>query len=443
VASDVGLSVERVSHPIRLPSGSINGVRSVPEVLAMLFLCSILLGQIAKVPLVSSGIKTAPVLLSDMLAVALCLWLIASVLIVGRLRLDLVGKLLGAFVGVNILAIVVAALRYDLSGVEVVFSSLYLARWTLYALLYLFALGTLKTSSAVGLTRTAITVCLLFAGFGIFQSVFLPDFAFIIYPDAIPYVDWDVQGHRLVSSFLDPNFAGAFIIFGLLFAHAKGAVRGRQSYPLLAVFWVALILTLSRSSIIAMLIGLAMLTLRTRSFQRLFLPLAGVAIVGVLAAGRLLEFAARYNKLTLTDPSALSRLASWLLAWRIFADNPLIGVGFNTFGFVRASYGSMTAGNAAFGSDGGLLYIASVSGVVGLGILGAVLWRLMVTGARTYRVKDLPPNVRVLGLTLHAWVPSLVVHSAASNSIFYPLVIGPLFLLGGVCAQQYYAHSTS
>jgi hypothetical protein len=30
----------------------------------------------------------------------------------------------------------------------------------------------------------------------------------------------------------------------------------------------------------------------------------------------------------------------------------------------------------------------------------------------------------------------LILHSAASNSIFYPFVIGPLFLLGGLCARQ-------
>ena len=53
---------------------------------------------------------------------------------------------------------------------------------------------------------------LAFAGFGIVQSAFLPNFAQRIYPDARLYLDWDPQGHRLVSTFLDPNFAGAFIL---------------------------------------------------------------------------------------------------------------------------------------------------------------------------------------------------------------------------------------
>jgi O-antigen ligase len=408
------------------------------EVLAVVFLISVVLGQIAKVPLVTTEIKTAPILLSDLLAVALAIWLLASVLVAGRIRLDRTSALLTGFVVVNVVAISVATVRFDLTAGQVAFSSLYLIRWSLYAGLYLFALTVLRRAAAPRLIRVALTVCGAFAAFGIIQSIFLPDFAFMIYPDAIPYVEWDVQGNRLVSSFLDPNFAGAFIMFGLLYAHAQAAEL-KPSYPLLGLFWTALILTLSRSSIIASLLGLGLLTLRTRSFRRLFVPLAVLALIGTLVADRLVQFAASYHKLTLFEPSALSRLSAWLLAWQVFADNPLIGVGYNTFGVVRAAYGSAASGNTAFGSDGGILYMAAVSGIVGVALLCAALWRIMRLGLKSYRSRELPQNVRVLGLTLYAWVPSLLIHSAASNSIFYPFIIGPLFLLAGLCARQYSA----
>jgi O-antigen ligase len=409
---------------------------SPAEFLTIGFLASIALGQIAKVPLISTDIKTAPVLLSDLIAALLCSWLLASVLIAGRIHLDLSARYLGAFVASNILAIAVSTLRFGLDSTAVVFSTLYLLRWSMYAGLYVFALTALRTSAAPRLIALTVGVCTVFAVFGIFQSIFLPNFAFIVYPDAIPYVDWDVQGNRLVSSFLDPNFAGAFILFGLLYAHARGATLDRQPYPLLAVFWVALILTLSRSSILAAIVGLGIVTVRTGNFRKLFLPVLILALVGWLAADQLMSFAAQYQKLTVADPSALRRLAAWLLAWRVFVDNPILGIGYNTFGVVRGAYSASTAGNAAFGSDGGLLYVAAVSGIVGVALLGRVFWRLTRLGLRTYREKQLPPNVRVLGLTLHAWIPSLILHSAASNSIFYPFVIGPLFLLGGLCARQ-------
>jgi O-antigen ligase len=407
------------------------------EVLALGFLCSLLLGQVARVPLVSTDIKTATILFPDLLAAILVFWLFASVLVAGRIRLDRPIALFAGFVGVNALAISVAAVRFHLTTGQLAFSSLYLIRWSLYAALYGFALNALRPMAAARVIRVAIMVCAAFAAFGIIQSIFLPDFAFVVYPDAIPYVDWDIQGHRLVSTFLDPNFAGAFIMFGLLYAHAQAA-HLKPSYPLLALFWVALVLTLSRSSIIASFVGLGLLTLRTRSFRRLLVPLAFLGLAVALLAGRLVQFAAAYNKLTLLDASALSRLGNWLLAWRVFADNPIIGVGYNTYGIVRSAYGLGASGNAAFGSDGGILYMAAVSGIVGVCLLGAVMWRLTMVGWRAYRTRTLPPTVRVLGLTLHAWIPSLVVHSAASNSIFYPFIIGLLFLLGGLCARQYY-----
>ena len=424
-----------LQHLPRNPSN----ISSMPaaEVLVVLFLCSLLLGNLGKIPLVSTDVKNARMLLSDVLAAALGAWLFASVLVAGRIRLDRPMALAAGFVVINALAIGVTAVRFELTAGQIAFSSLYLIRWSLYAALYAFSLTALRATSAPRVIRATVVACAVFAGFGIIQSIFLPNFAFIVYPDAIPYIDWDIQGNRLVSTFLDPNFAGAFIMFGVLYAHAQGADL-KPSYPLLALFWVALLLTLSRSSIIATLLGLCLLTFRTRSFRKLFLPLAGFVVVAALAADRLIKFASAYNKLTFLEPSALARIGDWLLAWRVFTDNPLIGVGYNTFGLIRTLYGSPGVGTGAFGSDGGILYMAAVSGIVGVALLGAVLWRLMTLGWRTYQIRTLPRTVRVLGLTLHAWIPSLVVHSAASNSIFYPFIIGILFLLGGLCARQYY-----
>lgn len=441
--TDVSLGTGSVPQGFRPWVSGFAQIRSAAEILTIGFLCSVILGQIARIPLIATETKTAPVLLSDVLAGSLALWLLASVLVVGRVRVDWTAKLLAGFVAVNTLALSVAAVRYDLTAAEVAFSSLYLIRWTIYAALYVLALNALKTTAAPGLVRVAVAVCTVFAGFGILQSLFLPNFAFIVYPDAIPYVDWDVQGHRLVSTFLDPNFAGIFILFGLLFYHVRATTRGHLSILPLALYWTALLLTLSRSSIGAAFVGLGVITLRTGNVRKIFLPLAFFAVIAWLAADRILEFADTYQKLTLADPSALRRLTAWLLAWQIFSDNVLIGIGYNTFGFVRSAYAAGGSGNSAFGSDGGVLYVAAVSGIVGVALLGGALWRLWGLALRTYRTAPLPATVRELGLTLHAWIPALIVHSAASNSIFYPYIIGPLFLLGGICARQFYPGSDS
>src|SRR3954468_4501798 len=168
--TEVSLPAGGIPEYIGLRKTAIVRTRSAAEVLAVAFLCSIMLGQIAKVPLISTETKTAPILLSDLIAAGLCLWLVASILVAGRIRLDRPSVLLGGFVAVNTLAIAVSAVRYELTPSEIAFSSLYLARWTVYASLYLFALSALKTRSAPGLIRVALGVCGAFASFGILQA---------------------------------------------------------------------------------------------------------------------------------------------------------------------------------------------------------------------------------------------------------------------------------
>jgi hypothetical protein len=116
VPSNMATSVPHQAGDITWPPAA--------EVLAIGFLCSMLLGQVAKVPLVSTDIKTASILVSDLVAAALGAWLVASVLVAGRIRLDRPIILFAGFVAVNALAIAVTAVRFDLTVGQVAFSSL-------------------------------------------------------------------------------------------------------------------------------------------------------------------------------------------------------------------------------------------------------------------------------------------------------------------------------
>ena len=51
---------------------------------------------------------------------------------------------------------------------------------------------------------------------------FLPGFAQMVH-DGGDLPTWDIQGRRLVSSILDPNFAGMLIVIALLFRFARVA----------------------------------------------------------------------------------------------------------------------------------------------------------------------------------------------------------------------------
>src|SRR5262249_34664715 len=143
--------------------------------------------------------------------------------------------------------------------------------------------------------------------------------------------------------------------------------------------FVALVCTVSRSSALGLIAGIGVILL-LRGLSKRVLVFASVIAIGVLAsAPKLIEIAGTYGKFDLANGgSAAARVVAWLRALRILADHPIIGVGFNTTAFVQEQYGWERLGTGAYSIDGGLLFVAVMTGVCGL----AVFSYLLVTVAR-------------------------------------------------------------
>jgi O-antigen ligase len=151
------------------------------------------------------------------------------------------------------------------------------------------------------------------------------------------------------------------------------------------------------------------------------------------AVPALLQFARSYNKLAI-DASALTRVVSWLRALRIVADHPVLGVGFNTYGFVQRQYGGETTRAAfAFSLDGGLLFVTVMTGLVGLTVYLAMIVRMRRNARDVYLDPARPPHERAAAVTAVAATAALVVHSIFVNSLFLPYLMEPLWVLWG-CA---------
>jgi O-antigen ligase len=272
-------------------------------------------------------------------------------------------------------------------------------------------------------------VILVFALFGIVQSAFLPGFAQLVYPDSEVYIDWDLQGHRLVSSFLDPNFAGAFVCIGLLCAIARLTCGERVAGWRIGVLATALLLTASRSSILAALVGLATIALIIGVSRRVARALLVFGALLVPTLPLLASFARQYGKLSI-DASALARIVSWARALRIFGDHWLIGVGFNTYGFAQRAYG-YDAGRGAFGFslDGGLLFVAVMTGVVGTALYVGMLWRIGRRARRVWRAATAVPIERAMAVAAVASMTALLVHSLFVNSLLLPFLMEPMWIL--------------
>lgn len=387
-------------------------------------------GNLARVPILSAGGRAVPLLLADVMAAGVAVvWIVAAV---QRKSCKLDGVALAglAFAIVGMLSAVAGVSRFGLSTQELVVALAQLARWVVYFLIYIVAINGTTDRDVVPLWRTLETSLLLFSGFGILQSAFLPNFAQLVYPESQANVDWDVQGHRLVSTILDPNFAGAFIAMGLLVQLALMSTGSRVPRWKPVLLLVALLLTASRGSILAFIVGLGLI-LFVRGRSKKLLSVLGLVAVGVaVALPKLVAYAKSFNKLSLDDPSALARFLSWARGWTVFRDHPIIGVGFNTWSAIQVRYGwDKQAAGAVFGIDGGLLFVAVLTGAVGLTLYVAMILLAMARARSIWRDTEQPQFHRGMAIGIAAATLALVVHSLFTNSLLLPFLMEPLWVL--------------
>jgi O-antigen ligase len=393
----------------------------------------LLAGNLVRLPALSSGAREAPLSVND-LAVLLTLAGGALACAGGRaLVLDGVARRALAFAGIGALSAVLAIPRFGLSVGEVGFGLAYLIRWLAYFALYVLVVNGLRRRDVPAVLGTLEKVIVVFAAFGVVQAAFLPGFAQLVYPESDVYVDWDPQGHRLVSTFLDPNFAGAFVGIGFLLVLARLSCGERGLAGRLALLLVALLATASRSSMLAVFVGSLVIAATVGVSRRVVRVGALLFLATLPAVPALLEFARTYNKLAI-DASALTRVVSWLRALRIVADHPVLGVGFNTYGFVQRLYGGETTRAAfAFSLDGGLLFVTVMTGFVGLAVYLAMIVRMRRNAREVYRDAERPARERAAGVAAVAATVALLVHSVFVNSLFVPYLMEPLWVLWG-CA---------
>jgi O-antigen ligase len=247
------------------------------------------------------------------------------------------------------------------------------------------------------------------------------------------WIDWDEQGNRLVSTVLEPNIAGGMIVLTLLVQLALLAGGERVALWKPFLMFSAQVATLSRSSFVALCVGGAII-LSVRGVSRRMLRFG--AIVGVVVAAaspKLIEYAQSYSKLQV-DASAMTRVTNWLRALRVFADNPIIGVGFNTFGYVGESYGWPRKGLAGNSTDGGLLFIAVMTGIVGLSLYLTMLATVVHRCRRVWRDPDTSQTFRALAVGIGAATIAICVQSFFVNSLLTVFVMEPLWILWGLAS---------
>lgn len=315
------------------------------------------------------------------------------------------------FIAVATLSLIFTPLRLQLSEYLISFS--YTIRFFLYVifawLTYSDAFGDLQNN----LGKTFLLSGISFAILGLLQFIFLPDLRFL------NAFGWDPHYFRTVSTFLDPNFAGAFLVLTLLLLISSQKTQAKwQSSLSFILVYLALLTTFSRSSYLMFLISGLSFSFLNKSKRYLFATL--ILFVILLSAFQI------YTKLISTPhnidrlQSATLRLSTWQQGLTLFESHPILGVGFNAYRYALKNYNlgdqQFLQSHGSASNDSSLLFVASTTGIIGL---LAYLY-FLATLLKLFKQNNLIVTVGLSGL---------LIHSFFANSLFYPPLLAWILLI--------------
>lgn len=302
---------------------------------------------------------------------------------------------------------------------QVAASSLFLIRFILYFLIIVVTVNVVESDKIEKWLNAFLFIGLVFALIGFLQIMMIPDLS------PLTVYGWDPHVNRLASSLLDPNFSGGLLTIFLSISITFYLYKQKNSYLFAAaVFFTAIILTFSRSSYLASMTAVLIIGL-VKSPKIIFVAILlflAVAISSNKVRDRIM------GAITI-DKTAQARIESWQNGILIFRQNPILGVGFNTYRFAQERYGHFSfdnpqGGHSGSGSDSSFVLIAATTGILGFTVFLLLLFQItqFITKNITY---DYLPLISTSSFL------AILVHSQFVNSLFYPqIMIAICFLIG-------------
>jgi O-antigen ligase len=303
---------------------------------------------------------------------------------------------------------------------EVLISGLFLVRFILYFAISIVVANTVKSGLIDNWLKLFLLTAALILLLGFAQILIFPDLTFLV-----PF-GWDPHQQRIVSTFLDPNFAGIFFSFALAVSLGMFIKDNSKIYiAIAALFFAGIVLTFSRSSYLALVTTVVVFGL-----------LKSPKLLGLFSAFFLLAFLlipnvrSRIAGAASIDETSRARIESWQKALTIFSRNPVFGVGFNTYRYAQNKYGHFSfdepsGGHSGSGSDSSILLVAATTGIVGLSAFVLLLFSILLKFAKKATSSH-------LHLAAIAAFFALVVHSQFVNSLFFPQIMLPLWFIVGL-----------
>lgn len=388
------------------------------HLLPTLFLLSLLSGQLLRIPL-PFGITAYPH--DIILGVYVLLWFLWKRAKEEKIILPPLIKPILIFIGALLISYLVNIPGHTMA--ECLIGISYTVRIGLYLGLYVIISNT--KNPAFWATRL-YGVGVMFAILGIVQ--------YVLYPDLrnLEYLGWDPHYYRLFSTFLDPNFAGLFLILTFLLGTAFIFKRLENVKNLFgqAIVLTALLLTLSRSSYVAFIVSIVGFMWMKKSWK---------ALIGIAVFTIVIFFAPLPQKSVtplFRSETAKARVENWAYGIKLFKQKPLFGLGFNFLRVIQEpddrTKDTLQFSHASGGIDNSFLYVFVTAGMVG----GICFIHLLVSLGKIGRNLVVSKNGRKLGLIYLLSLIAICSHSMFVNSFFYPWIFIWLWILTGIVDQK-------
>lgn len=393
------------------------------------------LGQFSRLPLPLAS--DVAIYLNDLLIPLLLL--ISSVYLIGiKKRFDLppFWGLLFFWVTLGFLGSIFSLAVGFLSGSQVLIGSLYLIRFIEYVFLYA-AIYNLAKIYGRPFIQTSLFLMIgsgfIFATLGLLQYKYFPDFS------QFAGFGWDPHFYRVLSTFFDPNFAGLFLTLTLILMIATILLTSVNRLlkllltVMMPVIGLAIVLTFSRSSYLALVVGLAVVS---------FFKSIKIILAGLILACLILLFIPRVQERVIgainIDETAKLRLENYSKTLVIVKDHWITGVGFDNFRYAQSHYGFLsdkrgvlgTGGHSGSGSDSSLLLVFATTGILGLTVFLIFLGSIFYQSIKLFWQKT--ATSKALHLAVLASLSAIAIHCQFVNSFFYPWIMLWFFTLLGL-----------
>jgi len=405
-------------------------------------------GQLLRIPY----LQGTGILVSDfILAIVGLFWLYQLITKQVKIRLDKINLTLIAF-----LLFLLTSLLFNIYKIPTsdgLLSLFYYLR--LFAYLSLFFIAQDLNKKKVFLFYLTILTTLSLVVLGFLQLKYFPDFEVL----NMQKQGWDPHIGRMLSTWFDPNFLGGFFAFVLSLLSGILVVNFNKTPNLLLFFsskknlilsgvffltLISLVLTYSRSSYLAFLVAMFLVTLIA---SRKLLLVGIISVILIFSVSDRLQIRvidayetaqSMFNPYSVDTPDATARfrIESWKEGIDLFREKPFIGHGFNTLRYIQAQRGlTEWKSHNAGGIDSSLLTLLVTTGIIGLTLFMIFLSQILL---KTYHNYQQDSDILNSGLNLGYFcgIIGLLVHSFFVNSLLFPFIMIFLWIFGGIVMHK-------